>query len=147
LELLNVFEVDYSWYTVLLSLHLHSHKVLHVHELIWHHSCLLELLTLWVLVLLSLSIEHDLHIHVRIHIHALAWEGHLILHHHTIEWVHILHAIHHRAWLRHFVVHFHTSHFSTCTWLLLNRSEFSLSVSILALVSIFAKTVFFEMSA
>lgn len=81
---------------------LHSHQlVLHLHELVWNHA---ELLILWVIAT-ALGIEHHLHVHVRVNVvHALTWEAHLVLHHHSWELVHVLHAVHaHGGW--HLVVH------------------------------------------
>lgn len=103
---LQVFEVDDCWLHVvggLLLLQLDSHQlVLHLHELVWNHA---ELLVLRV-VTASLWIEHHLHVHVRVDVvHVLAWESHLVLHHHSRELVHILHSVHASHRSRHLVVH------------------------------------------
>lgn len=124
LELLNVLEMDNGWLALELLLHLHTHKVLHLHELVWHHTMLVELLALWVLVLL---VENHLHVHVRVHVHTIS-EAHLVLLHHIAEWVHVLHAIHHWAWLWHLVVHSLSHWLGTRT--LLGSSEISVTMSI-----------------
>lgn len=105
-HLLQLLEVNHSWLHVvvglLLLLQLHTHQlILHLHELVGHHA---ELLILWV-VAASLRVEH-LHVHhigVDI-VHSLTGEAHLVLHHHTWELVHVLHAVDaHRRW--HLVAH------------------------------------------
>jgi hypothetical protein len=103
-QLLEALEVDHCWLHVvlgLLLLKLHAHKILHLHEVVGDHA---ELLILWI-ISTSLWIEHHLHVHVGVNIiHTLTWEAHLVLHHHTRELIHVLHAVH-AEWGGHLVVH------------------------------------------
>lgn len=117
-------------------LKLHSHDVLHLHEVVWDHS---KLLVLWV-ISTTLWIEHHLHVHIWINIiHSLAWESHLILHHHTLELVHVLHAIH-SDWRWHLVVHpIILSHLWTA-WCAIIGSQLVIAVCVRAFISIFAMT-------
>ena len=117
-------------------LKLHSHEVLHLHEVVWDHS---KLLVLWV-ISTTLWIEHHLHVHIWINIiHSLAWESHLILHHHTLELVHVLHAIH-SDWRWHLVVHpIILSHLWTA-WCAIIGSQLMIAVCVRAFISIFAMT-------
>lgn len=118
-----------GWETThLLSLHLHAHHFLHVHELVWHHT-VLELSVLWVLG--TVLVEH--HLHVWVNVHALSWEAHLVVHHHSWELVHLLHlhAVHHWVWLGCLLISHLATHWLACSWLLLtSRSEISITMSI-----------------
>jgi len=85
-----------------------------VHELVWHHT-VLELSVLWVLG--SILIEH--HLHVRVHVETLGWHAHhLVLHHHSWELLHILHALHHWVWLWCLTILSHLSTHWLASWLL-----------------------------
>ena len=121
---------------LLLLLELNSHKILHLHEVVWEHA---ELLILWIIPT-ALRIEHHLHVHaVGVHIvHPLTWERHLILHHHTWELIHILHAVHAHGGL-HLVIHTIVwSHFLTTIWCATTRPQLMISMSIRALITILA---------
>lgn len=83
-QFLKVLEVDDCWLhwvlSLLLLLELHTHQLaLHLHELlIWNHT---ELLILGVVA--TTLMEHHLHVHIWVNVvHSLAWEAHLVLHHH-----------------------------------------------------------------
>ena len=121
---------------LLLLLKLNSHEILHLHEVIGKHT---ELLILRV-ISTTLRIEHHLHVHaVWVHIvHSLAWELHLILHHHTWELVHILHAVHAHGGL-HLVIHtIILSHLLTAIWCATPSPQLMISMSIGALITILA---------
>lgn len=148
-HLFKVFEIDDCWLhgvgLLLLLLQLHSHQlILHLHELVWDHA---KLLILGV-VATALRIEHHLHIHIWVNVvHSLTRESHLIIHHHTWELVHLLHAFHvHWSW--HLLTHATAwSHFwllwRTCSWC---SSKFVFTMCVLAFISELAVSTFLEMS-
>ena len=142
-QLLKALEVDHCWLHIVLSLLLlllellhilHSHEILHLHEVVGDHA---ELLILRIIAT-SLRIEHHLHVHVRVDIiHTLTWEAHLILHHHTRELVHVLHAVHADG-SGHILVHtIILSHLRTSRCAIIG-SQLVVAVRIRALVAIFA---------
>lgn len=149
-QLLQALEVDHCRLHIvllllllLLLLKLHSHKILHLHEVVGDHA---ELLILWI-ISTSLRIEHHLHVHVGVDIiHTLPWEAHLILHHHTRELIHVLHAVHANR-CGHLVLHaLILVHLGT-SWCAIIGSQLVFSVRVRALVHVFAIAALSKMSA
>ena len=140
-QLLQALEVDHcrlhivlSLLLLLLLLKLHSHKILHLHEVVGDHA---KLLILWIIAT-SLRVEHHLHVHVGVDIiHTLPWEAHLILHHHTRELIHVLHAVHANG-RGHLILHaIILSHLGAGRCAIIGP-ELVVAVRVRALVSVFA---------